>query len=170
MSDENKGVLNTLKTKRILRTWEFRVEFQNADDLTNVAKEIWISAVSFPGREVSDIELPIGGTTVKYPGPPTYNNSWTVTFRDDISLTIRKALDKYMGPVAWYEPEKATFQKNDLTVILRPEFRGEKGTAPQITLEKVFISNIGEISMNYGEESIATYDVTFNYHRWKFNE
>ena len=154
---------SNLKTTRLLRSWEFKVELFGYD-FKNLKIPIYASATALPGREVSDIELPIGGTTVKYPGPPTYSNSWTVTFRDDVDLTIRRALDKHMGPIAWYKPTEVTFQKQfnaKLSIV------GGKST---IKLENAYISNIGEVTMDYSTVAIATYVVTFNYHRWSLNE
>ena len=166
ISDQFNGVI---KSKRLLRAWEFGLEFQD-DGIKNEMSPVLVSATTFPGREVSDIELPIGGTTIRYPGPPTYNGNWTVTFRDFISLSIRKSLDKYMGSIAWFDAGivKPTFQKQ-LDIVVGPEDAGNPNNIlSQIILENAYISNIGDAVMDYGNEALATYEVTLNYQRWYF--
>ena len=149
-----------LKSTRILRTFQFSLMIPGVE-----FDHILVSATSFPGREVTDIELPIGGTTVKYPGPPVYNDSWTVTFRDDADLYIRKQLDEFMGPVAFFDPTLAIFQEQrDITVMVEDS----TGAPTKIVLKNAYISKIGEVTMDYGNDAIATYDVTFNYHMWEF--
>jgi len=150
-----------LQKKRILRSFEFQLWFP--PEIGLMFEPIFASATSFPGREVTDIELPIGGTTVKYPGPPVYNNSWTVTFRDTIDLKIRKALDRWMGPVAFFDPDNVIFQ-GMYTITVKPE-----NDNTEIYLRNAYISNIGEITMDYSSDAVATYDVSFNYHEWIFN-
>lgn len=153
---------NRINRTRILRAWEFEIQFYDKAGRINKAFDpIFAKATSFPGRESSDIELPIGGTTVKYPGPPSYNNSWTANIRDNVSLSVRKAFDKHMGPIAWYDKEP-DFQEQ-MSVMIQTV---SAGRSAKVMLENAYISNIGEITMDYGDESVATYDVTFNYHRW----
>jgi len=148
--------------RRLLRSWEFEVEFHGEGLRIN---PVYVNSTSFPGRAVSDIELPIGGTTMKYPGPPVYDSSWTVTFRDTFDLSVRKALDRYIGQIAWYE-SRPRFQPQ-MTVIVRP-VDPVLGGNTMIVLENAYISNIGDATMEYSNEALATYEVTFNYHRWYF--
>ena len=154
---------DVLRSRDILRTFQFSLDIP---PLKNEFKHIFGSATSLPAREVTDIELPIGGATVKYPGPPAYNNSWTVTLRDDTDLKLRKRLDEHIGPIAFFKPNNPSFQEQMNNTVYVGKVAED--SAIPIQLIKAYISSLGEISMDYGNDAIATYDVTFNYHRWEF--
>ena len=158
---------NVLKAEELLRTWQYQVEFSGGealqgsklDDISQ-RQPIYVRATSLPGREAQTLELPIAGTKFKYPGPPAYNDSWTVKFLDNINLAVRRAIDEIMGQIAVYD--SSVFQK-DMNVILKP-INGDT----QIYLERAYISNLGEAILDYGVDDIATFDATFSFHRWKF--
>ena len=146
----------SFKMPDLLRGYQFKLQ------VPGLVPGIYMQGSKFPGRRVSDISLDIGGTTVRYPGLPINDTSWSVKCFDDSNMSNRRVLDRLMGDTPMFMDRPVYQKARQLTLMFGSMFENK------LILYKGYISNLGEATLDMTDANPVQYEVTFNFQYWKF--
>lgn len=140
----------------LLRGYQFKLQ------VPGLKPGIYMQGSKFPGRRVNDISLDIGGATVRYPGIPINDASWSVKCFDDVNMTNRRALDRMMGDTPMFMAKPVFQKQRNFTLMFGEQFDRK------LILHGGYISNLGEATLDMTDANPVQYEVTFNFQYWKF--
>lgn len=165
--DNFKGAINS--SGGLQKSSHFQCEIYGPSGLEipygNASAHCFVKDVTLPGRNMTTSEI-------KYAGLPTtkqvYNSipsDCTVTFMTDGDMELwryfqswqRKIHDPLTGAVGYPDEYKG--------VVKIKTFNTVGNTTHEQALFDAFPENLGDISLSYGAEEIASFSVTFSYTR-----
>lgn len=123
---------------------------------------------TIPGRSVGAIQIPYKqGAAIQFPGKLTYSHEWTCTFVEGEDRKVHDAIYAWAQAVvndASGIGNGDTAIKTDAYLVLLDT---KDSTTSKIKLIGCFVSNIADVSLDYGTEDGVKYSVTFRYDRWE---
>lgn len=121
-----------------------------------------VNASSLPAQSIEEISTDFQGMAYKIGATNTFED-FNITFKCDTAQDVRKAFLEWMSLV-----------HNPVTNVhgVPSEYMGQVGLTQlnvngdaiiRYDLVKAWPSNVGEITLDYSDKSISTFDVTFKY-------
>jgi len=133
-----------------------------------------VRATSLPESTIEEIPIHWQGMASKLPGVRTYTD-WTITVNCDNDWLIRQDFEKWMDLINnWYvneetsedSPGETTFasDRSDYLSTQRLQLLDYNlSVTKTITLYKAWPKSIGSVTLDYGAQEVASFDVTFSY-------
>jgi hypothetical protein len=144
------------KMPSLLQGYQFKLQ------VNGIAGGVYLQGTKFPGRRANDITLDIGGSTVRYPGIPVNDQTWTLKCFDNANMDNRRAFDTMMGDTPFFMDRPSFQKKQDMTLFFGNSFENK------LVLYSAYINNLGEATLDYSDHNPVQYEVTFNFQYWKF--
>jgi hypothetical protein len=132
----------------------------------SVSARYLVRSTNFPGDNVEEIIVNWQGSDLKLPGKRTMGD-WTVTLNVDKPVNVRRAFDEWMKIV--HNPETGVYGKYDKDnrdyvadqYLAMLDYEGNEIRV--ITLTDAWIKSLGTIELDYANQDVAQFDVTFGY-------
>ena len=130
---------------------------------------------ALPASNISAIEVPFRGKTLKVAGDRTFD-TWTITIINDENFAIRKALEKWMRYMNSHEtargPSNPSSYYQDATVYqLGRTVKGEDQVLQAYSFFGIFPTNISQIDLSYDStDTIEEFSVEFQVQYWKHGD
>jgi hypothetical protein len=138
-------------------------------DLIDLQGHYYATAVTVPGRSITNIQVPVAGFQFNVPGQATYEpNPWPVTFRTPGDYYLRNSLERWSFETMNEETMCGAFQfpcdtaSLDIAVFT-PGCQALKG----YKLIGVYPQNVGLISYDQTAVEVTTFDVALHYQWWR---
>lgn len=168
----------TTAVEQGLRTnHQFQIEFGGIP--TSDAKimddmVIYAMSAQLPGRTIEAQPTPFYGFNFQVPVNTTYEQTWTLEVRCDEQMRIRTVFENWFDSISALKNStggsKGKIPTNTYAVVhmLSSKFFNESNPSISRTyrLEGVFPSNIGAMTLNHGDNSIATFSMTLMFQYW----
>lgn len=163
-----------------LRTSFFDVQFINpADAAADIVAPFRIKAASMPERALNPIDISYFGRVIKVAGSATYND-WNVTCYEDEDMKLRNALEAWSHRINAPEQNVRKFgssalqeYKTDAIVTLYPQTGDPENGGSVLRKYKfigIFPTSVGNVSLDWENNNVTTFDVTFAYDYWIIDE
>jgi hypothetical protein len=121
-----------------------------------------VRATTMPETAIEEITTNWQGQDFKFAGKYTFSD-WSVTFNCDAKATIYKSFGNWMNLV--HDPTSNSHSlPNEYMVSQNLEMLGPDGSPIQrLFLYKAWPKNIGPITLDYSQNDVSTFDVTYSY-------
>lgn len=121
---------------------------------------------TIPGRSVGEIVVPFKQTGgIKYPGKLTYSHSWTCEFIEGEDGKVFDAIYAWAQQIVNdYDGVGEVDIKSDIYLKLLST-KGEE--TREIKLVGCYPQDRPDVAVNYGNEDVLRYTVTFSYDYWE---
>ena len=146
-----------------------------ASDATNNLSGLLCKAAALPASNLGVIEVPFRGRTVKIAGDRTFD-TWTATFINDRTFSIRAAMEKWMEAINAHEKNNASLTQPSSTsgyladILVKQLERDNSTTGVSTTTYKLwgcFPTNISQIDLAYdSNDQIEDFTVEFQIQYW----
>jgi hypothetical protein len=125
-----------------------------------------VRATNFPGDNVEEIIVNWQGSDLKLPGKRVMGD-WTITLNVDKAADIRRTFNNWMKAI--HDPETGKYGRYDetlknYTANQKLGMLGYDGTVIRVIhLTDAWVKAVGTIELDYANQDIAQFDVTFGY-------
>lgn len=130
-------------------------------------------AANIPSKPISPIPVSYQGRQVKMPGVTEAYEPWTITILEDEDFVVRNALEEWANAInspvnnrrETPSAEVSEVKSTALFTLL------SKNETPLRTYKMVgiFPTNVGEVSVDWGNQAIMEYPVTFEVDYWEID-
>jgi hypothetical protein len=125
-----------------------------------------------PGSQVSTLPLYYFGREIKFPGQRTFNQ-WTLRIINDEDFVIRDGFEQWMNAInshAGNVRAAGAVGSTGYSVDATVDQYGKAGDViKSYKFVGVFPTNLSDISLDWGNDAIEEFDVTFDYQYWEAN-
>ena len=141
-----------------------------SEDLTLRAKNI-----SIPGRSVESIETWFYGIKQKFAGRSAFSNQISIQFEETEDQRMLKSFYSWFQQIHNIDPmdnlgtlSSALSKKNyaKMMYLTMYKYNGEE-CDKKIEFTNVYPESIGDVSLDYSDNSLIKFDCTLNYDIWK---
>ncbi len=156
------------------RKSKFEVTITNpANGVADSIVPFMVSAASIPPVNTESIPVPYMGREIKLNGKRTYED-WNVTVFNDEDFLVRNALEQWandinspQGNLMRFGSSSPSEYKSDAQVT---QFSKTGEILRVYTFVGLFPTSVGEIELNWEDEGIQTFQVTFAYDYFYVNQ
>jgi hypothetical protein len=122
-----------------------------------------VRSTNLPGDNVEEIVVNWQGADLKMPGKRTMGD-WTITLNVDRKSNIRTALDEWMNAThnlktGAYGLANEYVADQHLDML---DYKGEQSIR-SVKITDAWIKSVGTIELDYSNQEIAQFDITFGY-------
>lgn len=165
----SKMTIDALKTNldNVARGYLWEVIFANPiGNGTTDTYHLRCRSTSIPGRSVGKLHVPFKQTAgIEFPGKITYSHSWTCTFIEGEDRKIFNDLNSWCNQIIDSATGMGSTKiKTDVTLFL---LNTDGTTADKIKLIGVYLQEISDTGLDYGNEGEVIISATFSYDRWE---
>ena len=167
--DNFKAVLQGGGVRPTMFQVEIRYPEQVAQDTNLLTNEgtFLIKASNLPASNVGNIDVPFRGRKLKVSGDRTFDD-WSVTVTNDVTLGIRKAMEKWSEVIQNHNFALGSNTLNDYfaTAIVRQLDR-DANQLRAYRFEGIWPITVAEIGLDMdGTDTVEDFDVTFAVQFW----
>ncbi len=193
-------VLNDFYSREALPKWNFDVAFafyigtETGTDENRIAGEYSklltksVTDIKFPGTRIEKLLTYLPGMMFGYPGKPNLNGELTLTFNDDVDLTIRRIVNYLLqenynpryqqheilddGTDGYISKEHITEEhENKKFFDIYVRIRNTNGECVQkVVYKNCFVKSLGGLTLDYSGEELIRTTATFSYPYFKVLE
>lgn len=148
----------------------FQVQILNPiNGIADVKVPFMVQAANLPESTLGTIEVPYFGRKLKMAGDRTFN-PWTVTVINDEDFLIRNAMEGWMNAINSHTGNlRLTGGASPSLYKTQAQITQYAKTGEELRIYQfngLYPSDIAAISMDWNNEGIETFDVTFQYDWW----
>lgn len=131
--------------------------------------KFYATAANLPGVTMEAAELPFQGMTFRVPNNiSAFGSPWSVTLRCDSEMKIRRTCENWLKEFADLSKGGGGSKKAS-TYKARVDLLGEDLSSTPVatyTLEGIFPTNVGEISLDTSGTDVATFTLELAFQYW----
>jgi hypothetical protein len=138
-------------------------------DLIDNGGHYYATTLVVPGKNITNIDVPVGGFNFKIPGQTSYEpNPWTVSFRTPGDYFLRDSFERWSFETMNEQSMCGAFQfpcdTSSLDIaVFTPGCEGIKG----YRLIGVYPQSVGEISYDQTAIEVTNFSVALQYQYWR---
>ena len=142
--------------------WEIEVQGLSTGGLSTFS--FFAKTVSIPQRAVEQIIINHKAAKTHHAGRDASSHTVTVTFWDDEAQSIHKYMNDWMDLIYSEETGSGvTRDKYSADLVIRLKDKADENVTSTIKLEKVFPTDMAEVSLSYDSSEPVEHSVTFSY-------
>lgn len=141
--------------------------YVTAGPVTGVRAQFMSKAASLPASTVENIPLLYRGRPVNVAGERSFQ-PWTVTIYNDVDFGIRNAMEQWSNGIQNLSSTNGRVNPRDYQVDLQVHQLDRNGAiVKSYTFVDAYPIDVSAIALDYDQQnSIETFDVTFQYNYW----
>lgn len=127
---------------------------------TTYKLSLFANSVSSPKIEVATKKITYRGKPINVRSQRTYEDSLSVSVYDDVTLSVRKALEKWVNMVDSESSKSSNYRDGVITLY---ELDNQGNIVYGTVFKDVFVSSLSDLQHDASSNEIVTYDITFTY-------